>query len=72
MIDSIQLNSAILGPLMIDNPISLPQVTEASTTESSPFFTFFIGLIIIPLSLVCIWKNEKKIVMYHKVIEQAR
>ena len=30
------------------------------------------GLILIPFSLVLIWKNEKKIVKYNKVIKKAR
>lgn len=25
----------------------------------------------IPLSLVCIWKNERKIVVYHKLMDKA-
>lgn len=33
---------------------------------------FFIGLLLIPFTLVVLWKNEKKIVMYHKVIMQAK
>jgi hypothetical protein len=36
------------------------------------FGEFFLGLILIPFSLVLIWKNEKKIVMYHRVILQAQ
>lgn len=38
----------------------------------SGFFEFFIGLVLIPLTLVCLWKNEKKIVAYHKVIVSAK
>lgn len=30
------------------------------------------GLILIPFSIVCIWKNEKKIVNYNKVIVKAK
>jgi hypothetical protein len=26
----------------------------------------------IPLALVCLWNNEKKVVMYHKVIVEAK
>lgn len=33
---------------------------------------FICGLLLIPLSLVCLWKNEKKIVMYHRVIVNAQ
>jgi len=29
---------------------------------------FFLGLFLIPFSLVWIWKNEKKIVRFHEVI----
>jgi hypothetical protein len=36
------------------------------------FVEFFIGLVLIPLTLVCLWKNEKKIVDYHKVIVSAK
>jgi hypothetical protein len=32
---------------------------------------FFLGLILIPFSLVWIWKNEKKIVRFHQVIVEA-
>jgi len=35
-------------------------------------FGFFIGLLLIPFALILIWKNERKIVKYHKVIVQAR
>lgn len=33
--------------------------------------SFFIGLFLIPFSLVWIWKNEKKIVRFHEVIVNA-
>jgi hypothetical protein len=32
----------------------------------------FIGFLLIPFSLVCLWKNEKKIVKYHKIIVKAQ
>jgi hypothetical protein len=31
-----------------------------------------VGLVLIPFSIVCIWKNEKKIVNYNKVIVKAK
>ena len=34
--------------------------------------SFIIGCIMIPFSLVLLWKNEKKQVTYAKVIEEAR
>jgi hypothetical protein len=33
--------------------------------------SFILGLFLIPLSLVCIWKNERKIVVYHKLMDKA-
>ena len=33
---------------------------------------FVLGCIMIPFSLVLLWKNEKKLVTYAKVIEEAR
>ena len=34
-----------------------------------PFF--IIGLVALPFTLVCIWKNEKKVVTYHRFILEA-
>jgi len=34
--------------------------------------SFILGLFLIPLSLVCIWKNERKIVVYHKLMDKAK
>ena len=34
--------------------------------------SFILGCVMIPFSLVLLWKNEKKLVTYAKVIEEAR
>ena len=33
---------------------------------------FIVGLFLIPFSLVVLWKNERKLVMYTRVVEQGR
>ena len=40
--------------------------------ESSPIGEFIVGCIMIPFSLVFLWKNEKKLVTYSKVISYAK
>ena len=34
--------------------------------------SFILGCVMIPFSLVLLWKNEKKLVTYAKVIEEAK
>ena len=55
--------------------------TEETTLDSSgeeedgdPFGIggFFTGLLMVPFALVLLWKNEKKLVTYAKVIDEAR
>ena len=42
--------------------------------HSDPFgiIGFIIGLFLIPFALILLWKNERKVVMYSRVIEQGR
>jgi len=61
-------------------PIKLAESsTEQSFSTNSKkdkgggaFASFVVGLFLIPFTLVLIWKNEKKIVMYAKVITKAK
>lgn len=45
---------------------------SSSNSDSYGFGEFILGCIMIPFSLVLLWKNEKKIVTYAKVITEAR
>lgn len=48
------------------------EVVSSKESKGWGITEFFLGLILIPLSIVCIWKNEKKIVNYNKVIVKAK
>ena len=49
-------------------------VVTSGTKDDDPYGigSFIFGLILIPFSLALLWKNEKKIVTYAKVIAEAR
>jgi hypothetical protein len=74
-----QVSAALEKDLIDPKSMELAQTTTTwvSTSSNSSkndgwgFGSFILGLILIPFSLVLIWKNEKKIVMYHRVILQA-
>ena len=46
--------------------------TTGSSGRDWGIGSFFIGCFLIPFSLVLLWKNEKKLVTYAKVIAEAR
>jgi hypothetical protein len=54
-------------------PIVLAETesTKKSRAKSNPFVTFIFGCLLIPFSLVLLWKNEKKLVTFAKCMEQA-
>ena len=40
--------------------------------DDNPIVTFILGLILIPFSVMLLWKNEKKLVTYKKILKAAR
>jgi len=50
----------------------MSSTTSSSSKAGDAFWTFIFGLFLIPFTLVLIWKNEKKIVTYAKVIKIAK
>ena len=65
--------------LSFEEPVELAEKTTVTTKtgkqgKDDPYGigSFVVGCMMIPFSLVLLWKNEKKLVTYAKVISQAR
>ena len=73
---SVQFRSQYLETMAAQTGASV----EVNSEKSSSFSTndpygiggFILGCFLIPFSLVLLWKNERKVVMYTRVIDQGR
>ena len=77
--NEIELAEVEMGHISKVEPVELAEKTTVTTKtgkngEDDPYGigSFVVGCMMIPFSLVLLWKNEKKLVTYAKVINQAR
>ena len=52
--------------------VSSGSVSKSETTGGGAISSFLSGCILIPFALVLLWKNEKKLVTYAKLLAKAR
>ena len=69
--DSVSM-AAVGGP---DSAIEMKKSKSSSSSSGGDKFgigSFFLGCFLIPFSLTLLWKNERKLVMFKKVVSQGR
>lgn len=81
---AVAFNDEMLAPKSLalagSQDLSLAQVGKTTSKSSSskknddPYGigSFFLGCFLIPFSLTLLWKNERKLVMFTKVVDQGR
>ena len=46
--------------------------SSSSSGDDDPIAAFIFGILLFPFSVVLLWKNEKKLVTYKKILKAAR
>ena len=52
--------------------IDAPETEDDDTSDDLGLISFFVGTVLIPFSVALLWKNEKKLVDFVRVIGAAR
>jgi hypothetical protein len=63
------LESSLTSAIQQSAPSSITTSTTSKDSKGSGIAEFLCGLVLIPLALTVLWKNEKKIVTYNQFID---